>query len=77
MKTQQALSGAALTAATLGADTTDVTYHASEATRRASHDQEGALATVTRYISENPWYAATIGIGAGILLGLLLPKPRS
>jgi ElaB/YqjD/DUF883 family membrane-anchored ribosome-binding protein len=66
MKTTQALSGAALNASTLGVDTSELRRHVSP--------QVDTPARTANYIRDNPWYAAVAAIGAGIVIGLLLPK---
>lgn len=68
MKTTQALSGAALSASTLGVDTREL--HA-----RLPHQSDAnTVARAARYVRDNPWYAAVAAIGAGIVIGLLLPR---
>jgi ElaB/YqjD/DUF883 family membrane-anchored ribosome-binding protein len=75
MRYQEALSGAAHSASSLGVDTSELTFPTTgERTASARASAGKTLDTVARYVSDNPWYGTVLVVAAGILIGLLLPR---
>jgi ElaB/YqjD/DUF883 family membrane-anchored ribosome-binding protein len=67
MKPSEALTAASHDASTLGIDTTAA---ATSPQARSS----SLISSARDLVHDNPWYAALLATGAGILLGLLLRR---
>ncbi|MBV9215903.1 MAG: DUF883 family protein [Acidobacteria bacterium] len=59
----------------------EAVFDADRLAKRGKHMVEDAVDDSTYYIKKNPWqsvgYAAGAGLGVGLLLGILVARPRS
>ena len=68
MKNTEALAAASHDASLLGIDTTTLPSRPDSPQPRSPRS---LLSSATTLVHDNPWYAATLALGAGVILGLL------